>query len=512
MTATLSILLTAAIVAIAWLVYQWRSAEQRHKTTSALSATRAERLAAVVNTGVDGIIVINSQGLVESFNRGAERLFGYLEAEVVGRNVNALMPSPYHEEHDGYLDRYLSTGLAKIIGKGRQVIGRRKDGSTFPLHLSVGEMLIDGERKFTGMLHDVSERVKLEEQLRASEARWRSVVESAVDAIIVINARGQIEAFNPAAERLFGHAESDVVGRNVSMLMPSPYHEEHDDYLSRYVTTGKAKIIGQGREVTGLRKDGTRFPLHLSVGAMELEGEQKFTGILHDLSARVKMEDQLREQAALVKLGEMAAVIAHEVKNPLAGVRGAIEIIGKRLPAGSAESSIIGEVIGRIDALNGLMQDMLTFARPPEPKVSPVDVAALVAATADLLSRDPACTHVSVEVTGAAPSLSADGDLLRIVFLNLLVNAAHATRGSGVVRVEIQTVAQACRIRFSDTGSGMAADVREKVFTPFFTTKSRGTGLGLPTVKRLVEAHRGSVSVESPPAGGTVVTVELPLA
>jgi two-component system sensor kinase FixL len=188
------------------------------------------------------------------------------------------MPSPYHEEHDGYLSRYLSTGDAKIIGIGRQVTGRRKDGTTFPLHLSVGEMFIDGERRFTGMLHDLSARVQLEEQLRASEARWRSVVESAVDAIIVIDARGRIEAFNPAAERLFGHAEHEVIGRNVNMLMPSPYHEQHDGYLTRFLTTGQPRIIGSGREVTGLRKDGTTFPLHLSVGEMSLAGEQKFTG------------------------------------------------------------------------------------------------------------------------------------------------------------------------------------------------------------------------------------------
>ena len=138
--------------------------------------------------------------------------------------------------------------------------------------------------------------MQLEEQLRASEARWRAIIESAVDGIVVIDAHGRIEAFNPAAERLFGYAERDVLGRNVNILMPSPYHEEHDTYLARYLATGVQKIIGIGREVTGLRKDGTTFPLHLSVGEMTVNGERKFTGILHDLSARVRIEEQLREQ------------------------------------------------------------------------------------------------------------------------------------------------------------------------------------------------------------------------
>ena len=149
--------------------------------------------------------------------------------------------------------------------------------------------------------------------------------------------------FNPGAERLFGYRESEVVGRNVSMLMPSPYREEHDGYLSRYLKTGEARIIGVGREVTGRRADGSLFPLHLSVGEMLLGGERKFTGILHDLSSRVRMEEQLREQAALVRLGEMAAVIAHEVKNPLAGIRGAVQVIGGRLAKDSREAAVVGE-------------------------------------------------------------------------------------------------------------------------------------------------------------------------
>src|SRR5688572_2515918 len=225
-----------------------------------------------------------------------------------------LMPSPDREEHDRYLWRYQQTGDAKIIGIGREVTGLRRDGTTFPLHLSVGEMTVGAERKFTGIIHDLSERIRLEERLRASEEQWRSVIESAVDAIVVIDARGHIEAFNPAAERLFGYDAGDVIGQNVRMLMPSPYREEHDGYLTRYMETGKAKIIGLGREVTGMRRDGTTFPLHLSVGEMLIKGGQKFTGILHDLSARVRMEEQIREQAALARLGEMAAVIAHEIK------------------------------------------------------------------------------------------------------------------------------------------------------------------------------------------------------
>jgi PAS domain S-box-containing protein len=472
---------------------------------------QAERLSAIINTTVDGIIVIDGRGLVESLNPAAERLFGYAESEVVGRNVNMLMPSPFHEEHDQYLKRYQTTGRAAIIGTGREVRGKRKDGSVFPLHLSVGEMFIDGERKFTGVLHDLTTRVELEERLRASEAKWRAVIDSAIDGIILIDTRGGIEAFNPAAARMFGYGEDEVIGKNVKVLMPSPYHEQHDGYLSRYLKTSDPKIIGSGREVTGLRKDGSTFPLHLSVGETIMEGEHRFTGILHDLTARVALEERLREQSALAKLGEMAAVIAHEVKNPLAGIRGVVQVIGRRLPEDSTDAQMMKEIVSRIDSLDGLMKDLLLFARPPKPKRVATEVDVLVRSTADLLQRDQSMSALRIDVTGSATPLMVDPEMLKMVIQNLLINGAHAMQSMGTIRVDIGIAADECSIAVSDSGPGIPADVRDKMFVPFFTTKSRGTGLGLPTAKRFIEAHHGQIVVDCPPSGGTTVTVQLPV-
>jgi PAS domain S-box-containing protein len=489
---------------IAWLNGRVRSA-------AAQSEAKAERLDAIIKTSADGIIVIDTRGVIESFNPGAERMFGYSAAEVVGRNVSVLMPSPHHEEHAGYVANFLATGHAKIIGIGREVQGRRQDGTTFPLHLSVAEMHLGGQRKFTGMLHDLSERAKLKGQLGSSEARWRAVIESAVDGIIVIDTRGVIESFNPGAERMFGYSAAEVVGRNVNVLMPSPYHEEHDSYLSLYVATGCAKIIGKGREVTGLRKDGTTFPLHLAVGEITVGGERKFTGIVHDLTARVKMEAQLREQASLAKLGEMAAVVAHEVKNPLAGIRGAIQVLRNRTAKAGGDVTIMGEVVNRIDALDRMMKDLLLFARPPQPRRASTDIVPLVASTATLIGEDPAFSGIDIEVLGSAPPVFADADMLKVVFQNLLMNSGQAMQGAGRIRVAVSREGADCAIVVSDDGPGIPADVREKIFTPFFTTKSRGSGLGLPTVKRLIEAHDGEVTLHCPPAGGTTVIVRLPV-
>jgi two-component system, LuxR family, sensor kinase FixL len=353
---------------------------------------------------------------------------------------------------------------------------------------------------------------RLEDRLRASEARWRSIVESAVDGIVVIDSRGRIEAFNPAAERLFGYSEAEVLGKNVNVLMPSPYHEEHDGYMARYLTTGDAKIIGIGREVNGKRSDGSVFPLHLSVGEMSVNGERKFTGILHDLSARIRIEERLREQTALARLGEMAAVIAHEVKNPLAGIRGAIQVIGGRLPQESKDAAIAKEIVTRIDALDMLIKDLLLFARPPQPRLMPVDVAGLISTTADLLSGDPSLKAVIVRIEGSAPPVDADAELLKIVIQNLLVNGAQAMHGQGAISVNLEPIDGLCRVTVRDTGPGIPAEVRERIFTPFFTTKARGTGLGLSTAKRIIVAHGGSITVSCPPGGGTTVEFTLPLA
>jgi two-component system sensor kinase FixL len=497
--------------AIAALNGRLRAAHDEARHEAALATSRAERLDAVIRTTVDGIVVIDERGAVEAFNPGAERLFGYLAAEVIGQNVKTLMPSPFHDEHDSYLRRYLSTGKAAIIGIGREVTGRRKDGSTFQLHLSVGEMTIDGTRKFTGMLHDLSSRVQLEERLRASEARWRAVIESAVDGIIVIDAHGRIEAFNPAAERMFGYHEAEVAGKNVTVLMPSPYRDEHDSYLSRYREGGAAHIIGIGREVMGRRKDGTTFPLHLSVGETVTAGERKFTGIVHDLTERVTLETRLREHSALAKLGEMAAVLAHEIKNPLAGIRGAVQVIGSRLPAASAEAGMMKEIVNRVDALDDMMRELLVFARPPKPKLTPTDVLRLIETTADLLKEDEGARDIRIELAGEAPPVAGDGAMLKMVFHNLLINGAHAMDGRGTIRVAVSTHERACRIVFADEGPGIPHETRDKVFVPFFTTKRRGTGLGLPTAKRFIEAHDGRIGIDCPLGGGTTVTVELPL-
>jgi two-component system sensor kinase FixL len=466
----------------------------------------ARRLAAIVESSDDAIVSTDLDGVILSWNRGATRMFGYAAEEALGRSIAILVPDDL--EGTGSVDR-LEAGARHHY----ETVRRTKDGRRLDVSVIVSP-IEDAAQKVVGasaILRDITNIKSVERALRTSEERWRSIVESAVDGIVVIDDRGLIEAFNPSAGRLFGYGEEEVIGKNVSLLMPSPYREQHDGYIDRYLHTGAPKIIGIGREVVGLRKDGSTFPIRLAVGEMWIEDQPKFIGIIHDLTERVAMETRLREQSALTKLGEMAAVVAHEVKNPLAGVRGAIQVISGRLPAGSRDAQVMKDIIARLDALNELMKDLLLFARPPQPKLAPVNLVPLLKMVADLVRQDPALKELAVNIEGSSPSVLGDAELLKIVAQNLLLNSAHAMDGRGAVEVKVSVDASGCMIAVADMGPGIPRDVREKLFTPFFTTKARGTGLGLSTAKRLIEAHGGTIAITCPPTGGTTVVLRLPL-
>ena len=286
-----------------------RDITERKRQETQLIESEA-RTRAILAAAVDAIIIIDARGTIESLNAATEKLFGYTSQEMVGQNVKMLMPAPYKAEHDGYLKNYTTTGQKKIIGIGREVVGLRKDGSTFPMDLAVSEVQMGGRRLFTGIVRDITERKRQETQLIESEARTRAILAAAVDAIIIIDARGTIESLNAATEKLFGYTSKEMVGQNVKMLMPAPYKAEHDGYLKNYTTTGQKKIIGIGREVVGLRKDGSTFPMDLAVSEVEMGGRRLFTGIVRDITERKRQEAQLIESEARMRAILAAAVDA----------------------------------------------------------------------------------------------------------------------------------------------------------------------------------------------------------
>jgi PAS domain S-box-containing protein len=268
------------------------------------------RLRAVLETAVDGIITIDERGIIQSANPAVGRLFGYGPAELGGRNVSILMPPLHAEQHDKYLAHYMRTGEARVIGIGRELQAVRRDGSVFPIELAVSEVPGDGARYFTGIIRDISARKRTEQDLLESQARIQAVLTTAVDAILTIDQRGVIENANPSAGRLFGYDPAELVGRNISMLMPAEHASAHDGYLARYLRTGEARIVGLGREVEGLRRDGTTFPAELAVSEVRFGDQLRFTGIVRDITVRKKAEQDLLESQARIQAVLTTAVDA----------------------------------------------------------------------------------------------------------------------------------------------------------------------------------------------------------
>src|SRR5262249_17127671 len=241
-------------------------------------------------------------------------------SELLGRNVSMLMPSPYREQHDDYLARYIRTGEARVIGIGRELEAQRRDGATFPIELALSEVRGSDHRQFAGIIRAITVRNHAEAALRESQGRIQAILNTAADAIITIDQHGIIESVNNAAERLFGYTASEVVGRNVSMLMPSPHRDQHDGYLERYIRTGEARVIGIGRGLEALRRDGTTFPIELALSEVRGSNHRQFTGIIRDITVRKRAEEALLRADALKD--EFLANTSHELRTPLNGIIG----------------------------------------------------------------------------------------------------------------------------------------------------------------------------------------------
>ncbi|MGE5242728.1 MAG: two-component system sensor histidine kinase NtrB [Betaproteobacteria bacterium] len=349
--------------------------------------------------------------------------------------------------------------------------------------------------------------VRLEQRTRDLADINYAIDQSAI--VAVTNTKGTITFVNDRFCEISKYPREELIGQD-HRLVNSGYHSK-DFIRNLWVTIANGRIW-RG-EIRNRAKDGSIYWVDTTiVPFLDAHGRPyQYMAIRYEITARKRSEEQLREQAALARLGEMAAVVAHEVKNPIAGIRGALQVIQSRMPAGQRDKAIVGDIIGRLDALNAIVQDLLVFARPRQLQTEPVDVAAVIGDTAELLRRDPALSAVELRLHGSVPAIAADREQLRIAFQNVIINAAQAMSGQGAIDVSLAQHDGRVEVAIADHGPGMPAEVREKAFDPFFTTKHRGTGLGLPTAKRIVDAHGGAIRIEVPPAGGTIISIDLPI-
>jgi PAS domain S-box-containing protein len=348
-----------------------------------------------------------------------------------------------------------------------------------------------------------SNQETLKESQRATEmgqAKLQSILETAPEAIITIDEKGIVDSFSASAEKLFGYDSSEVIGRNVSMLMPTPHREQHDQYLNRYLTTGEKRIIGIGRVVEGKRKDGTTFPMELAVGEVVSGGERTFTGFIRDLTARRRMEQDLVQAQKMEAVGQLTGGIAHDFNNLLTVIIGNLEMLEARVASDERAANWIKEAFETAQLGAELTGRLLAFARrqPLNPRI--VDVAALIAQAAELLRRTLG-ERVEIRCVSGDKLYRTlvDPGQLENAIINLGINARDAMPDGGILTIEasnadvdadyalMQSDMRQGRyvvVSVTDNGVGMTPEVRERAFEPFFTTKpvGAGTGLGLSMV------------------------------
>jgi PAS domain S-box-containing protein len=472
------------------------------------------------------IVIHDEQGRILYWTTGCRRLYGWSGDEALGATVHELLQTRYPLPREEIIKQVRDRGSWQ-----GEIEQHRKDGSLVSV-ASLWVARLTDEGKIQSILQinsDITELKQAQAELTTREAHLRSILETVPEAMIVIDEGGVVTSFSAAAAQLFGYGPEEVIGRNVKMLMPTPYHDEHDGYIRRFLETGEARIIGYGRVVKGQTKDGAVFPLELAVGEARANGQRIFTGFIRDLTARQKMEAELRQSQKMEAVGQLTGGVAHDFNNLLTVIAGNLEMLEANLKD-DRQREMLREAQDAVQDGAKLTAQLLAFGRRQPLNPKPTDVGPLVSNFAELLRRTLGeSIELSIVTTGSAHLAVVDAPQLQNALLNLVINARDAMPDGGRLTIEISHArldadyAQAypevrtgryVLIAVTDTGEGMSEEVRERAFEPFFTTKptGAGTGLGLSMVYGFVKQSEGHIQLYSEPGRGTTVRLFLPLA
>lgn len=417
----------------------------------------------ILQSATDAMLIADREGRILLANPPAEKMFGYATGKLLGQAVETLLPDRFRHAHAAWRAGYAAQPRARSMGTGMELFGKRRSGEEFPVEVSLSPLRTDsGVSLVMATIHDVTQRKKAEAALQESEARMRAIFDTAVDGIVMIDEHGAIDRFNPAAERLFGYTEAEVRGRSVAILMPQPYRERHDGYIAHYFRTGEKKIIGIGREVTGLRKDGITFPMDLAVAEMRFGQRRMFTGMVRDISERKRAEDALRHsQAELRQLSarqeqlkeqerkRIAQEIHDELGAVLTGIKAHVSVsMDRAARAGMPADPLLAEALELVDTAIQTVRKVITELRP-----SVLDQLGVWAALEWYAGQIVERSGLNCEclLDAGAQTIELDQErstmLFRIVqeALTNVVRHAQATRATvraayrdGIVHVEVQ--------------------------------------------------------------------------
>jgi protein-histidine pros-kinase len=475
------------------------------------------RFGALLESTPDATLIVNAMGCIVLANSQAERAFGYSPRELIGEPVEVLLPESFRGLHVAHRSLFSRQPRTRTMGRGLELFGRRRDGYEFPVEISLSPLHTDEGMMVMSAVRDVTER-------KRAEQKFRGLLESAPDAMVIVAGDGRIALVNTQLERLFGFSREELLGQPVEILVPPRYRTQHAQHRTGFFRQPRARAMGAGLELYGQRRDGSEFPVEISLSPLETEDGEFVSGAIRDATERRRFEQTLQDANRLKS--EFLANMSHELRTPLNGIIGFSEFLldEKAGSLNSRQKEYLGDVLASGRHLLRLINDVLDLSKIEAGRMDLIpETFALSAAVNEVCAViSPAARQKAISLLQRLPddfdTVVLDRHKFMQILYNLLSNALKFTPSSGEVRLLMTRDGDALEVQVRDTGIGIRPENFSKLFVEFQQLDSgtgrrhEGTGLGLALTKRLVELHGGSLKVESQLGEGSVFSVRFPQA